>query len=157
MRKLAWVLIIAAGLACLGTLPVLKHSRYSLHLRTYFRQGNGLQAGAPVRVDGVGVGSVRSVRVRPELGERPVEVLMTVSTDYQLDIPGDATVSLLTDGVLGPTFADIDTRKFHGTPVADNGTLNSVELTDAQNASAIQRLSEALNQASRKDSSAVQK
>ena len=68
------------------------------------------KAGAPVCVDGVKPGVVKSMRVRPELGERPVEVLMSISTGYELRIPNDSTVILSTEGILGKTFADIDTR-----------------------------------------------
>jgi phospholipid/cholesterol/gamma-HCH transport system substrate-binding protein len=152
MRKLAWMLIIVAGLAVIGIVlfRATGPPSYSLHLKTYFHRGIGLKAGALVRVDGVDVGSVIGVRVRPELGERPVEVLMSIKTPYQLNIPEDSTVSLSTAGVLGETLVDIDTRKSHGSPAVDNGVLKSVELTDAQTSTAI---GEALIQASRSKAS----
>ncbi len=137
LRNLIWVLIVVAGFACIVALKVARHSTYGLHLKTYFGRGHGLQAGAPVRVDGVGVGLVTSVQIRPELGERPIEVLMQISTSYQLQIPNDSTVSLASDGLLGPTFPNIDTRNSHGSPIADNGVLNSAEPTDTQGDNAI--------------------
>jgi ABC-type transporter Mla subunit MlaD len=90
-------------------------------------EGSSLKAGALVCVDGVKSGVVKSVRVHPELGERPVEVLMTISTGYELRIPNDSTVILSTEGILGETFADIDTRNAHGPAVGSDGVFQFLE------------------------------
>ncbi|HYG99446.1 MAG TPA: MCE family protein [Terriglobales bacterium] len=81
-----------------------------MHLTTYSSDGHRLRAGAPVRLAGVEIGFVQTVRVRPELKDHPVEVVMTIDTPYDLKIPRDAIVSLETAGVLGETFANIDLR-----------------------------------------------
>jgi len=96
---------------------------------------------------------VQSVRVRPELGVRPVEVLMLISTPYELRIPNDSTVQLSTEGVLGETFADIDTRNAHGPAIGNDGVLKSSEMTAADGAQAVKRLGDALVQATAGSSS----
>ncbi len=126
MRPSVWIAIVA--LAVVGGIALLAGPRlfhHSLHLKTYFADAQGLRAGAPVRLAGVEVGRVTSVRVRPELRDRPAEVVMTLSTSYELRIPKDSAVVLASAGVLGPTLADIDIRDTSGPPIEDWGVLTS--------------------------------
>jgi MlaD protein len=134
------------GLGCTW-LAFRKPRSRDQHLKTYFQNGSSLKAGAPVCVDGVKLGVVTSVSVRPELGERPVEVLMAISTPNELRIPSDSTVILSTEGVLGQTFADIDTRRAHGPAIGNDGVLKSSEITAEEGAQAVKRLGNALMQA----------
>jgi ABC-type transporter Mla subunit MlaD len=129
MRKAALIVIVALAAAIL-CLPLRKPDSHRMTLRTYFRNGDGLQLRAPVRVDGVELGSVISVRVRPELGERPIEVVMAIATSYDLAIPSDSNARLLTQGLLGPTAVDIDTRHAQGVRIGNNGVLTSLETPD---------------------------
>jgi hypothetical protein len=135
--KASLVVIVAVALVIVW-LPLRKHVTHRMSLTTYFRNGLGLQPGASVRVDGVDIGSVTSVRVRPELGERPVEVLMAIATSYDLAIPKDSIASLATAGVLGPTFVDIDTRHAQGVRAESNSVLKSSEITDEEANRALQ-------------------
>jgi ABC-type transporter Mla subunit MlaD len=157
MRKPALVLIVVGAVVILW-LPLRKPATHSISLTTYFRSGDGLQSKAPVRVDGVELGSVTSVRVRPELGEHPVEVSMAIATCYDLGIPSDSIVVLATGGLLGPTLVDIDTRRAQGSRIGNNGVLTSSELTDEekneanrQAAKAMNRVADALAQATTKN------
>lgn len=150
MRKFALTLIIVAGLGCIW-FALWKPKTHDQNLKSFFQNGSSLKAGAPVCVDGVKLGVVTSVRVRPELGERPVEVLMAISTPYELSIPDDSTVALSAEGVLGPTFADIDTRFAHGQPLGNNGVLKSLEINGAKSTNNfIEALGDTLVQSSRK-------
>ena len=91
-----------------------------------------LRVGAPVRLAGVDLGTVRSIRVRPELKETPVEVAMVLNVSDELRVPSDATVLLETAGVLGRTYIDIDARSASGPPIRANGVLRAqptVQLT----------------------------
>jgi ABC-type transporter Mla subunit MlaD len=146
MRKFVLALIIAVGLGCIR-LAVRKPPTHDQNIRSYFQNGSSLKAGAPVCVDGVRLGVVTSVRVRPELGERFVEVLMAIDTPYELKSPNDSTVVLSTEGVLGQTFADIDTRSAHGPAIGNDGVLKSSEITAEQGAQAVKHLGDALVQA----------
>ena len=106
MRRLFWVVALI-GLGVVVFLFV-RSTGNKLTVKTYFTNASGLRDGANVRVAGVDVGSVKSVRVRPELKEEPVEVVMVLNPRYEVRIPADSIVSLETEGVLGPTYVEID-------------------------------------------------
>jgi len=77
---------------------------------------------------GIDIGSVTSVRVRPEMSATPGEVTMALRTPYALKIPKDASVSLQTEGVLGPTFAEVEIAGASGPPLENGGVLKSKEV-----------------------------
>lgn len=120
---------IVIGLVALSVLAIFvvffRFETHNLHVRCYFQDAGGLQAGAPVRVAGVNVGKVTTVRVRPELRDHPVEVLMLLQTSYDLRIPNDAVVTLESAGMLGQTYPEIDIRSATGPPLEDGGTLKT--------------------------------
>lgn len=120
------LIIAAASVAAVGIFLMLgKPSGYRLDLKCHFRDAQGLRAGARVRVAGVEVGSVTSVRVRPELREYPAEVAMTLYTPYELKIPSDSTVSIETTGVMGDVVAQINIQDASGPPLQSGGVLKS--------------------------------
>jgi phospholipid/cholesterol/gamma-HCH transport system substrate-binding protein len=106
MRKLVLLAIIVIGIISLvfafGGGRLFGHR---LELKAYFPDALGLRAGAQVRLAGVEVGSVTSVRARPDMRDNPAEVTMLLNTPYELKLPTDSAVSLATAGVLGETFA----------------------------------------------------
>jgi len=104
---------------------VLKPLGHNLVVKAYFTNAFGLKPGAVVRLAGVDVGSVRSVRARPELKQTPVEVVMALKPAYDLNIPSDSTASLETAGVLGETYVEIDASSGSGPPIATNGVLKT--------------------------------
>ena len=124
-RTLA-AIIIVAGIATIALLVVIKPWYHRREVRVYFQNAQGLREGAAVRIAGVDVGTVTRVRVRPEL--RAAEVVMSLHTAYKLNIPKDATVSLSTEGVLGPTFALIEIIGTSGPPLENGGVLKSREV-----------------------------
>ena len=67
------------GLAVLAVvlLSISRPMGHTLTLKAYFSNGMALCPGAPVRLAGVDVGSVKSVRARPEMKETPVDDFMT--------------------------------------------------------------------------------
>ena len=89
-------------------------------------------------------GSVSGVTVRPELVDYPVEVKLTLDTSYDLPIPGDSLAVLSTEGILGPTFVEIDTRFAHGARLANGGVLKSSELSADPTSRAFDRLTETI-------------
>src|SRR5437868_6161601 len=95
---------------------VARPSGHTLVLKSYFKDAMGLRAGAPVRMAGVDVGSVRSVRVHPEMKEESVEVIVALTALYDLKIPNDSTAMLATAGVLGETYLAIDAVGASGPP-----------------------------------------
>ena len=119
-------------------------------MHTYLRTGDGLQTGTPVSVDGVRAGSLESLSVRTVSGDLPIDAILRVNTSYRLSIPNDSVVRLTSDGVLGPTVLEIDTRAASGPPIQDNGLLKSVEVTDDKAARALENIGNALIDASKK-------
>ncbi len=85
----------------------------------------------------VEVGSVASVTVRPELGERPVEIVLKLNTPYDLKIPGGPIAQISEPGILRPTIVDIDTRAAVGSPISEGGTIEGRESLDDQTAHAL--------------------
>jgi phospholipid/cholesterol/gamma-HCH transport system substrate-binding protein len=93
-------------------------------LVTYLPDVSGLANGAPVRLDGVEVGNVESIKIAPRTGNvaqdrvRNIEVVLRVAKKYQADILTDSTTSLITEGLLGNEYVEV-TRGFTGVPLQD--------------------------------------
>ncbi|HZV86099.1 MAG TPA: MlaD family protein [Candidatus Binatus sp.] len=93
-------------------------------LVTYLPEASLLSGGAPVRLDGVEVGNVESIRLAPRIPgkarekDRNVEVVMRVSKHYENDILTDSEASLVTEGLLGNRYVNI-TRGMTGLPLKD--------------------------------------
>ena len=125
------MIIAAAAIAGVTLfLTLAKPPRRRLDLKCYFRNAQGLRPGAQVRMAGVAVGSVTSVRVRPELLDHPVEVSMTLDTPYELKIPSDSVVELEAAGVFGEVFPQVDIQGVSGPPVQNGSILRSRELVN---------------------------
>jgi phospholipid/cholesterol/gamma-HCH transport system substrate-binding protein len=94
-------------------------------LYSYFDNASGLRVGAPVRLDGVDIGNVTSIRVVRDPQEKltPVQVTMKVNTTYSFDLRRDSVTSLDTAGVLGETYLDIDSARATGLSAQTGDTL----------------------------------
>ncbi|MBI3322128.1 MAG: MCE family protein [Candidatus Omnitrophica bacterium] len=82
-------------------------AQYTYPLRMRFNFVNGIEAGAPVRVSGVQVGEVRSVRVyRDEANQQmQVEVGVRIARDAQIEEDSLAYINTL--GLLGEKYVEI--------------------------------------------------
>jgi phospholipid/cholesterol/gamma-HCH transport system substrate-binding protein len=93
-------------------------------LRTYLPEVSGLSTGAPVRLDGVEIGNVERITLVPrEHGKPPdhmhnIAVEMRLDRRYQSDILTDSVASLVTEGLLGNRYVNIQ-RGFSGVPIKD--------------------------------------
>ncbi|HVW76266.1 MAG TPA: MlaD family protein [Alloacidobacterium sp.] len=102
-------------------------------VRSYFENAAGLKVGAPVNLEGVTIGNVKSIRIVPERKLTPVEVVMRISKKYLPALHSDSKTSLETIGVLGDTVVDINSKFATGGAVHDNAELQTTEtpnLTD---------------------------
>lgn len=106
---------------------------HKLTVRSYFENSAGLKPGGPVNLEGVTIGSVKSIQIAPERKLTPVEVVMKISGKYAANIRQDSTASLETIGVLGDTVVNISSKSAQKGEMADNGELPTNEtpsLTD---------------------------
>ena len=115
--------VALAGIAI--AIALAKPSTHALEVKCYFKDAQGLRSGARVRLAGVEVGAVTSVRVRPEFRDHPAEVVMILQTPYELQVPDDSIVTLESAGVLGETFAQVNIQDATGPPLRSHGILKT--------------------------------
>jgi phospholipid/cholesterol/gamma-HCH transport system substrate-binding protein len=97
------ILLILAYLLTGGSLLTQRATMY-----LYIPDATGLGPGAPVRVDGIGVGKVRSVTLSgSSQPDRIVRVTMTVERSRLASIPDDSTAQLASETMIGDKFVDI--------------------------------------------------
>src|SRR5437867_10306638 len=101
-------------------------------LTTYLPEVSGLANGAVVRVDGVEVGNVESIRFLPRTQgkamdrNKNIEVVIRIDRRYQGDILTDSVASLRTEGLLGNRYVTIS-RGITGAPIPDAGVIPGAE------------------------------
>jgi phospholipid/cholesterol/gamma-HCH transport system substrate-binding protein len=101
-------------------------------LRAYLPEVSGLANGAVVRVDGVEVGNVESIKLLPRTAgkamdrNKNIEVVMRIDRRFQSDVLTDSMASLRTEGLLGNRYVTI-TRGLTGTPIPDGGVISGTE------------------------------
>ena len=94
-------------------------------LRAFLPEVDGLTIGAPVRVDGVEVGNVEKITIAvPKAGEptskdRNIEIDLRIEKTYQMYIRSDSSAGLITEGLLGNRYVDID-RGYVGRVLAND-------------------------------------
>jgi len=96
-----------------------------IKVRCYVDNAGGLRVGAPVRLEGVDIGNVTSIRVvqDPQRRAVPVEIVMKVSMKYAASMRSDCLASLNTAGVLGEVFVDLDCRQAKAGPLKNGDEL----------------------------------
>lgn len=105
---------------------------------TYFENSAGLKEGGAVNLQGVTIGSVKSVTVDPTHKLTPVKVVMKLDGKYQTGLKKDSTAALTTVGVLGDTVVDINSQVATGASLQDGDELKTLEtpsVTDVVKAS----------------------
>jgi phospholipid/cholesterol/gamma-HCH transport system substrate-binding protein len=113
---------------------------HKLTVTTYFENSAGLKEGAAVNLQGVTVGTVKSVTVvnMPDRKLTPVRVIMKINEKNAAEIKKDSKAALTTIGVLGDTVVDINSQFAVGPPLQDGDELKTLEtpsLTDVVKAS----------------------
>lgn len=111
-----------------------------LTITTYFENSAGLKEGAAVNLQGVTIGTVRSVSVvnSPDRKLTPVRVVMRINESKAANLRKDSKAALTTIGVLGDTVVDINSQFAVGPPLQDGDELKTLEtpsLTDVVKAS----------------------
>src|ERR1700748_365501 len=90
-------------------LGILTHK---LTVATYFENSAGLKPGAAVNLQGVTIGTVKTVTVgaTPDRKLTPVRVVMKLNDKYADELKKDSKASLTTIGVLGDPVVDINSQ-----------------------------------------------
>jgi len=97
--------------------------KYEVH--AFLPEVDGLTLGAPVRVDGVDVGNVLKISIAPpkpgapSVKERNIEVILRIQKTFQNYIRSDSSAGLITEGLLGNRYVDID-RGYVGRVLQNN-------------------------------------
>ena len=101
---------------------------------TYFDDAEGLRGGQPVALQGVAIGNVQSVRVSPDPkhADAPIEVVMRISKKFQPLVKHNARATILTQGVLGESFVDLDNRGATDPPIVEGTVLPSTNAPGLQ-------------------------
>jgi phospholipid/cholesterol/gamma-HCH transport system substrate-binding protein len=115
----ALIFLLSGGIGGLFTGKLTVHS--------YFENSAGLKVGAPVNLEGVTIGNVKSIRIVADHKLTPVEVVMKLSKQYQSGLRADSKASLETVGVLGDTVLEISSANATGAPLQDNAELPTTE------------------------------
>ena len=118
-------------------LGILSHK---LTMMTYFENSAGLKTGAAVNLEGVTIGTVKTVTIddRPARKLTPVKVVMKLDDKFAPSLKKDSKASLTTVGVLGDTVVDINSQLAVGPTLQDGDELKTLEtpsLTDVVKAS----------------------
>jgi phospholipid/cholesterol/gamma-HCH transport system substrate-binding protein len=92
--------------------------RYVLHV--YMSRVNGLQTGAPVRLNGVRVGSVTGVDFSEDMDNPQIKVTLEILKKVQNRIRSDSEAYIGTLGLLGDKFVSVTTG-LPDKPVLDDG------------------------------------
>jgi phospholipid/cholesterol/gamma-HCH transport system substrate-binding protein len=115
----------------LGAVVLLGRSQtlfaHRVHLHTSFENTSGLVAGAPVRLGGVDVGVVDSIRFDNDLRQKKVHVGMAVERRYFDRIRADSFARLSSKGLLGDMIINITVGSAEAPALADGATLRSQE------------------------------
>jgi phospholipid/cholesterol/gamma-HCH transport system substrate-binding protein len=92
---------------------------------TFLPEVDGIEAGAPVRLEGVDIGDVQVVRITPNPSDKMhnIELTMHIDRKFQNYIRTDSNASLITEGLLGNRYVTIS-RGLTGTPIPNNGVVN---------------------------------
>jgi len=122
---LVGLFIIAVGIFYVTGAGILA-AKY--RMVTYLPEVEGLTIGAPVRLDGVEIGNVESIRMNPKPADRTknIEIRMSIDTRYKDDIRTDSYANLITEGLLGNRYVSVK-RGFTGTPIQPGGELEGRE------------------------------
>lgn len=122
---LVGLFILAVGILYVTGTGILA-AKY--RLRTYLPEVEGLTVGAPVRLDGVEIGNVDSIRMNPQPGDRTrnIELALSINDDFREMIRSDSGATLVTEGLLGNRYVSVS-RGFTGAVLENDAELRGIE------------------------------
>ena len=133
-RRLTWTdlrvglfVLVALVVVALGIFYVTGQQGFwtpKYRLKTYLPEVEDLQTGAPVTLDGIGIGNVESTSLTPHPQDKQhnITVVMRINRTYHDKIRSDSTASLVTQGALGNRYVSIS-RGVRGAEIAPWGAI----------------------------------
>src|SRR5260370_39716402 len=105
--------------------------RPKYQIQIFVPEAEGVCVGAPVRLDGMPIGSVSRVELASNSTDsaRRIEIVLRVEKRFQNMIHEDSNASLLREGLLGERYVDIH-RGFAGLPMNAGGETRVVPVSD---------------------------
>ena len=139
-RRVKWAqlrvgLLAVAAMAIAAVLIFLLTSTSTLfegtfRVRTFMEDSAGMAEGAPVRLNGILVGTVEHVKLSGEKNKlRVVEIEMSVKDQFHAQIPEDSVAGISASNLLGDKYINI-TKGQSPRQVASNGELKSLQAQD---------------------------
>jgi phospholipid/cholesterol/gamma-HCH transport system substrate-binding protein len=151
-NKASVIALISCGmLIILGAILVAAYSlgflSRGITVTCYFDNAEGLKPGDAVTVNGVTVGTVKSVIVTtaPERKKTPVQVTMELKRKDQDAVHSDSLAALVNLGALADTVIDIDSEHATGLPIQDGDELKTLATPHVLDLKAGQETVKALN------------
>jgi phospholipid/cholesterol/gamma-HCH transport system substrate-binding protein len=105
-----------------------KESMFSktLNVKAYFKTIEGLRKGAPVRLSGIDVGSIKDIQiVGNEKGQ--VEVTMRLNADVQRFIKTNTRASIETEGLVGNKVINLQLMPGEAPQIQNDGSIQGIE------------------------------
>src|SRR5260370_3012296 len=105
--------------------------RAKYQIQIFVHEAEGVCVGAPVRLDGMPIGSVSRVELASNSTDsaRRIEIVLRVEKRFQNMIHEDSNASLLREGLLGERYVDIH-RGFAGLPINPGGEIRGVPVKE---------------------------
>ncbi|SRR5216684_710259 len=105
--------------------------RPKYQIQIFVPEAEGVRVGAPVRLDGMPIGSVSRVELASNSTDsaRRIEIVLRVEKRFQNMIHEDSNASLLREGLLGERYVDIH-RGFVGLPMNAGGEIRVVPVKE---------------------------
>jgi phospholipid/cholesterol/gamma-HCH transport system substrate-binding protein len=116
--------ILVIGIFLLGNKESMFKSTFTV--KTYFRNVEGLRTGAPVRLSGIDVGSVKDIRITGDTSGK-VEVTLRLIHEIHQFIRTDTKASIETEGLVGNKIMILHIGSSASQQVAEGGFIQSKE------------------------------
>lgn len=130
----AGIFVIIAGVVAILSIVALGQRRQifvpQYRLNVTFQNASGVIRGAPVRVAGVTVGTVRSVSIKTTNGRPSVEVVVEIAESFHEFVRSDSVAMLRTLGPLGDKYVEVSIGSPNVRVLSDGETLSSEEAPD---------------------------
>jgi phospholipid/cholesterol/gamma-HCH transport system substrate-binding protein len=123
------LVVFAFAVVSVGTRQKLftRSVTYTVHFSTVA----GLQDGAPVKLHGVRIGTVKAVSLMPDPVEQRIDVVLSIERRYARHIRTDTMAHIKTIGLLGDKYVFLSSdRDPEAQPIEPGGAIHVVELVD---------------------------